>query len=592
MASRASLGARVVGLAGLAASIAAAASAQSSASATARIQPQVIGVGQVVNLILEAQGTGLKDLQLDPQFSLENLEIVSGPAQSQTWQFVNGRASRAESLSWRLRATSVGAARVTGIVLKVNDEVFELAEQVVQVQEDPVEMTDPFGRSRLSDPFENFPFSRRRSRPTRDTEPKLFLRAEVTPKEPYAGQQVLYTLYLFTQADVGAIDPESVPDFQGFWVEDVPQPERLRPEMVDIQGQRYGRVVLLRKAVFPMRPGTVELEPVKARLVVSMPEYGWLGSVIDRKREIVRTSNPVSINVRPLPDAPDGFRGAVGRLELSATLDPAELRVGEAATLAIKLEGQGNIQGIQAPDLPSLDGVRVFPPEQGSRSRVSGTRVRGQKTWTYVLVPDRAGQWEMPNLEVPYFDPFEGSFETAKAAPMMLSALDPLASVPSVTLGEVPSADPNEPDKADSVATQSELWYRYPAYLAISGGFLIALLLIPLLLHVRRKARSTKLLCDRLRAASGTRHGRKAAEQLEDAWRVFLEERHEIGPGTAAAAWTEHLRGRGIAAAIVDEFGKLVEDLEYLRYAPELSASESLIADVIARSLKLCRGLR
>ncbi len=566
------------------------AGAQTGASATARIQPELIGIGQTVDFTLEAQGTGLRDLQLDPQFSLENLEIVSGPSQSQTWQFVNGRASRAESLSWRLRANKVGVARVGRIVLKVNGEAFELADQVIQVQQEPVASTDPFGRS-SSDPFEGFPFSKRRQRATRDTEPKLFLRAEITPAEAYAGQQVLYTLYLFTQADVGAIDPETVPDFAGFWVEDVPQPEKLRPEMVDIQGQRYGRVVLLRKAVFPMRPGEFELEPVRAKLIVSMPEYSWLGSVIDRKREISRTSNPVTLTVRPLPEAPDGFRGAVGRMDLSVQLEPNDLEVGQAATLTIRLDGQGNLQGLQPPELPILDGIRVFPPEQSSRSRVSGTRVRGEKTWTYVLVPDRAGEWQLPPLSVDYFDPFAGRFEVAKTATDILTARDPLEKLPSVTLGEVQTAEPEVVADGTS-APQTAPWFRDPKYAAGAAALAAALLLIPLVLRVRKKTHATKLLCERLRGASGIQRGRKAAQVLEDAWRRFLGERYDIAPDAAAVAWTRHLRERGVSGSTLDEFGKLVEDLEYLRYAPELSASESLVADVIDRSLKLSRSFR
>lgn len=569
------------------------ASAQSGASATARVEQKLVGVGQTVDFVLKAQSTGLKDLQLDPQFSLENLEVVSGPMQSQTWQFVNGRASRAESLSWRLRAKAVGAAQVHEITLKVNGELFELPDQAIQVQQDPVAETDAFGRSRAADPFQSFPFSRRRRSPASETEPKLFLRAEVTPKEPYAGQQVLYTLYLFTQADVGAIDPESVPDFEGFWVEDVPQPEKLRPEMVDIQGQRYGRVVLLRKAVFPMRPGKVELEPVRARLIVSMPEYSWLGSVIDRKREIFRTSNAATINVRPLPPAPEEFHGAVGKLTLSALLEPTELRVGGAATLTVKLEGQGNIQGLQPPELPTLDGVRVFPPEQSSQSRVAGTRVLGEKTWTYVLIPDRAGQWQIPSLSLDYFDPFDGVFQDAKAASATLTVLDPLEAVPSVNVAEVPSAfDASANDSSTASGDRGGEWYRRPAFLIAPAATLAALVLVPLLIRSRRRSHSTKLLSGRLRSTSGIRHGRKAAESVETAWREFLEDRFEMTPGLATTGWTEHLRHSGIGNSTVTEFGRLVEDLEYLRYAPELSASESLIAEVIALSLKLTRSLR
>jgi hypothetical protein len=55
--------------------------------------------------------------------------------------------------------------------------------------------------------------------------------------------------------------------------------------------------------------------------------------------------------------------------------------------------------------------------------------------------------------------------------------------------------------------------------------------------------------------------------------------------------WAQELRG-GLKGPTLTELGGLVEDLEYLRYAPELSASESLVAELVARSLKLARGLR
>ena len=48
----------------------------------------------------------------------------------------------------------------------------------------------------------------------------------------------------------------------------------------------------------------------------------------------------------------------------------------------------------------------------------------------------------------------------------------------------------------------------------------------------------------------------------------------------------------GLKAPGLAELGRLVEDLDYLRCAPELSASESLTAELVARSLKLARSLR
>jgi len=568
------------------------AGAQEAASATARLEPALIGIGQVATLTLEAQSSGLEDLELEPQFSLENLEIVSGPMQSQSWQFVNGRASRSESLIWRVRATAVGSARISQISLKVNDALFELPDQVLEIQEEPVDSTDPNGRGRLPDPFAGSPFGMRPRARAAEAKPELFLRAEATPREPFVGQQVLYTLYLFTQADVGAINPEKVPGFEGFWVEDVPQPEKLQPEMVQIQGKRYGRVVLLRKALFPRSPGRFELEPVRARLVASMPEYSWLGSVIDRRREVFRTSNAVTIDVRPLPtsgEAPAGYRGAVGKLRLTTELEPTEVRLGEAATLTVTLEGQGNIQGVLEPELPVLEGVRAFPPEQSSRTRLSGTQVHGEKTWRYVLVPDRAGAWEVPPLAIDYFDPYEAEFRKAEAKPARLTALAPLEPIASVGAQETPTpvvlAESGETEAANS-------WLSDPRVVAGGTALALAALLLPAMRLLRNRSQSHKRLCARLRAASTIGHGRRAAAALEQAWREFLVDRFEIPAQSEAREWPQLLRSAGSKPAGVAEFDSLIEDLEYLHSAPELSASESLIAELVARSLKLARSLR
>ena len=166
----------------------------------ARIDPTLVGVGQFVTLTLEASMEGGLDLKIEPNFSLHNLEIVAGPSQSQQVSFVNGRVSRSQTLTWTLRAIEVGTARVQSLRLSVNDEIFEMAEQVVEVQTEQVQQVDPFGRPRRSiDPFEDFFDPMRRQRKSAAVpEPKLFLRAEATPKNPYVGQQVLYSLILFT----------------------------------------------------------------------------------------------------------------------------------------------------------------------------------------------------------------------------------------------------------------------------------------------------------------------------------------------------------------------------------------------------------
>jgi hypothetical protein len=159
----------------------------------------------------------------------------------------------------------------------------------------------------------------------------------------------------------------------------------------------------------------------------------------------------------------------------------------------------------------------------------------------------------------------------------------------------VAAAEGPAPEAAADLDSQSPAaasWYRRPWFFAGSAALLAALVLAPVARRLRRRSESRKQLSERLRHASTIPHGRRAAEALETAWRDFLEDRFEVPAKTALELWPGELRAAGLAPARAAEFGRLVEDIEYLRSAPELAASEALIADLAARSLKLARTLR
>ncbi len=568
-----------------------------------RVAPERIGVGQSTLLEITAHGDGVADLEIDPRFALENLEIASGPHQSMRWNVVNGKASRSESLSWRLRPQAVGTARVHGIVVRVNDQTFEHPDQSLTVETEDVAQTDPFGRTRVPSPFEDLLFPRRRPRPG-TAEPKLFLRAEVSPSRPYAGQQVLYTLYLFTQADIGSINPERVPDFEGFWVQDIPQPEPLKPEMVELQGATYGRVALLQKAVFPLRPGSFRLDPVEARILAKVPEYGWLGTFSSRGVELRRTSNAVNLEVRALPPVPpelDAFRGAVGRFEIEANLEPSSLEAGQATTLTVAVSGRGNLEGLKAPRLPELDGIRIFPPEQSGSTSISGTRVLGDKRWSYVLVPDRAGEWTLPALPHAYFDPWEGAYRSSRTRPLTLIArAAEVDSISTPAAGSPTGADPAVPTGASAsggpgaradAGPEGARWWLSPAlWLGASLLAMIGFVAAGLTRRAGRRGARAATLRDEIRSLASESRSRRAAERMEAAWRSYLTDRYDLPRASGPETWPSALAGK-IPRGAATELARFLEDLEQLRSAPELAASAALQAELTARALKLSKSL-
>lgn len=557
-----------------------------------------IGLDELAVLTVRIDTGGNLRSNPNPDFQLENFTVAAGPSTSNSLRFVNGVSSRSLTFTWHLQPVQLGTARVHSGVLQLGDERFSLPDRQVEV----VETAPARGRSRrardpFSDPFfSNDPFEslfdrrrRRRSRQDPVAPPKIYLSAEARPAKPFVGEQVLYTLYLFTQADVRSVNPEELPEFKGFWSRIVPQPEQLQPEMVHLDGEPIGKVVLLQRALFPRRAGTFEIDPVQARLAALVPDSGPFGSLLPRTREIVRSSNALTLEVRDLPPAPPGFQGAVGRVRLSAELTPAELEVGEAATLSLTLKGQGHFQGLPPPILPELPGVEVFPPQQQSNESVRRKNVSGERTWSFVLVPERPGQWDLPAIEVPYFDPRQEQYRSAAAEPLSLvvrgstslaQAGGPTVDLHPIRTAALPAGGSNDAGSG-----------LVPWLFGVPWALALALFAVRLGGGGAGRRTERKRFLRRLETAVQEEQPRRAAAEVEEAWRELLNERWGLPQGSPSPRWGVLLAEKGAPKPAADELVQLADDLHYLRYAPQLSSTTELRQQLIERSRKLARAL-
>jgi hypothetical protein len=96
---------------------------------------------------------------------------------------------------------------------------------------------------------------------------------------------------------------------------------------------------------------------------------------------------------------------------------------------------------------------------------------------------------------------------------------------------------------------------------------------------------------EKLREAEAEERPRQVAQRVEEAWREALSGRWGIPRETPPPHWRELLASRGVPQDSLDELGRLLDDVQYLRYAPQLSATEALRTEVIARSRRLLRRM-
>jgi BatD DUF11 like domain len=564
----------------------------------ATLEPALIGLGETTLLSIEVRTTNLSSAHFRPDFKLENLEIVSGPSQWDNVQISNGSFSRTFRMSWRLRPFNTGKAAVRSLQLQLDDELVHMRDREVTVQEDPTGQTDEAPADPAAeDPFDRFfgPLLQREAAPAR--KPAVFLRAEAQPQRPYVGQQVLYTVYLYTRDDISSMASREMPTFRGFWVRDVPQPQHLPTDMVTVGNERFGRVVVLQKALFPLRPGHHSIEPASMDVLARVVEPRWFGPPLSRPEQVALQTTAVPLDVQPLPPAPPGFAGAVGQLALTARLDPPRLRLGEAATLTVTLAGRGNVQGVAVPQIAPPPGVELLPPQQQGDERLVGTTVQGARTWSWAVVPRRAGEATLHVPEIPFFDPLSGRYKTASAPPLSITTLAPVAapSAPGLPRSiRVPAAEP--------------AWGRLLPWFAVPCAIALALTL------ARRRRHADPALpqaaggsapapssgtpaayaaaLHRFQEAESAARPRQAAGCIEEAWREFLSRRWGVPPGTPPPRWGEVLRTRGADPEAAAELARLAGDLNYLRYAPQLSATGALGSEALDRSRRLLRRLR
>jgi hypothetical protein len=339
-------------------------------------------------------------------------------------------------------------------------------------------------------------------------------------------------------------------------------------------------------------------------LLVRTIERSLFGpAAISRPQQVHLRTPAMAVDVLELPDAPPGFTGAVGRMDLTATVEPAEVRLGEAATVTLTLAGEGNLHGVPEPKLPAVPGLDVLPPQQEGDDRVVGTSVRGDRTWSYAVVPERAGSYQLQLPKIPYFDPEAGKYQVASAPPVKLTALPPPPKEPERSA----SLRPPDPLKSGSSpsgrkpASPARSWREtLPWALALPS----ALALVAVLVR-RRQASPSKPARTAGRGGRGGRHDleqalreaqeetrpRHLAAKIEEAWRAFLEARWQIPPGTPTTRWADLLAEHGADPEAARELAALADDLHYLRYAPQLSSCDTLCREVMDRCRRLTRRL-
>jgi hypothetical protein len=244
-----------------------------------------------------------------------------------------------------------------------------------------------------------------------------FLRVVPSKTRAFAGEQITVEWQMYLTERQNNYAPTKEPRTDGFWAEELEVPQNrggLSLSEQVLEGRVYLFAPLMRKALFGLNPGKYTITPLEA----DISRVDFFGATV--KSEHLK-ADPVTIEIVPLPaGAPAGFDpSAVGRFSIAAEVDRNQVQVGDAITLKLRLDGQGNLRKIGLPAMPRLDGWKVYEPKvsvQMNRGDVTG----GSKTAEYLLLPERSGQTTLPAFSFSYFDTHKSTYATVKTEPLQL----------------------------------------------------------------------------------------------------------------------------------------------------------------------------
>ncbi len=567
-------------------------------SVTASLDRDTITLGETAALTLRFEGG--RPAQAPGIPATPNLTVQYAGQRSE-FQMINGRSSSALILTYQLTPSAAGEYSIPGIASTVDRQ--RISTQPVKLRVLPAD-SSAGGNGQARYAFIKL----------------IPARTNVFVGEVFPVDMQLYFAVRGEGLQIPQIQSE------GFVFGSVQQdPRNQDPPGTQIGAVSY-KILSFHTTATAAKIGSLTLGPAQASLVIHVPvnnarrardpfeDFFDFGPRA-QKQQVTLTSDPVTIEVSPVPTAgqPADFNGAVGAYSWTVTASPTDVTVGDPITLKIQLKGEGALDSLA---LPAYDWreFKSYPPNTKTEPE-DQLGIRGVKTFEQVIIPQNADVKEIPALAFSFFDTRRKSFQTLKQQAIPLSVKPGGGSQPQLNLGQGASstaqnAIENQQDIAHIKPYLGQLTIAQPPLL--HQRWFLALQTVPLIgwLAVaiwRRRQDSLARNPRRRRRAEVAAVVRRSLDQLprlaktDNAAEFFatlfrlLQEQLGERLDLPASAITEsvlddRLQTLGAASELVAELRELFHSCNHALYAGPVSSQQLMLlvpkAEDVVRQLQ------
>lgn len=554
--------------------------------------PEVVEMGEQFRLGFTLNERGA-DLQLP---DLSNFDVLMGPStsQSSSIQIINGKTTQTSSFSYIfiLRAKKEGKFNIRPASIKVDGKTYEsntLTIQVVKGQ--PQQQQSGGGGGQQNNQGEE------EAPAANISKDNLFVRVTVDKSNVSKGEQIISTvkLYISQNVPLQGFDEVKLPTYEGFWTKDIEVPTQVNFTREVFNGKIYQVGILKKTILFPQQTGNIKINPFEITCLVRQrvrQQQSFFDDFFDNYRVVKAkvVSDPVTVNVKDLPNQPSNFSGAVGIFNIDASLDKNIVKSNEAVTLKLTVNGSGNLTLINAPKLELPQDFEAYEPKTSDRVIASDNGLNGSITFEYLFIPRFAGNFTIPAVEFVFFNPSSRQFETRKTESFSIKVEkgtdDPNSSVVSsfskedvrVIGKDIRFIKQNKVKLKPKGSSFYGTFEFYSIYLLSAIGFAAFFVINRKkikensnIVLVRNK-RANKVALKRLKEAAGFLKNNQAEKFYEAVIKAlwgYLSDKLSIPVADLnREKASESLLSKGIDQETVSELMKIIDDCEFARYAP------------------------
>jgi hypothetical protein len=249
-----------------------------------------------------------------------------------------------------------------------------------------------------------------------------FLEASVSTPAPYVGQQDVYTLKLFYAGSLtgGQLEDPQADAAQVIHLDGDTRYQTTR------NGQTY-QVVERHYALVPERSGRIVVRgPTFMGQMLSGGGNDPFDSFFDDGKPVQARADDITLDVRaaPVGAGTPWLPAQSVQLKLSGLPNGGQIKLGEPLSLTLGVDALGApADRLPEPQLPPLDGARVYPDKTQDATRDDGHWLHGTRTRSFAIVPNQTGQLTIPAITLNWWNVAQDRAEQARVPAHTLTVI-------------------------------------------------------------------------------------------------------------------------------------------------------------------------